>query len=129
MHVAQAKQGDNIRLMRLCHERITQEYDQIHLVLGDHRSDLLVTPKWPGQETVHLQPGFLDDAGSCRACGIQIVLSEYMLVGRDEIDHLVLFSVVGYQRDIQNKETLLSFPNSFSNSSDAIIHPLSRSDA
>ncbi|MNW21144.1 hypothetical protein D3C71_2218920 [compost metagenome] len=62
MHITQAKQCGNIRLMRLSHQGITQEDHQIHLILGDEGSDLLVTTERTRQEAVYIQFGVIHDS-------------------------------------------------------------------
>ena len=76
VYVAQAQQIHFIGLMGLRADRVSEEEQQVDLVAGDARSDLLVAPMGAGQKTLDAQARGLRHKLARRTCRAQIVLEK-----------------------------------------------------
>ena len=100
VYVAQAQQIHFIGLMGLRADRVSEEEQQVDLVAGDARSDLLVAPMGAGQKTLDAQARGLRHKLARRTCRAQIVLGKHAAVCNTELHHQFLFGVMRNQRNV-----------------------------
>ena len=85
VYVAQAQQIHFIGLMGLRADRVSEEEQQVDLVAGDARSDLLVAPMGAGQKTLDAQARGLRHKLARRTCRAQIVLGKHAAVVNNKL--------------------------------------------
>ncbi|MNP78540.1 hypothetical protein D3C76_1761790 [compost metagenome] len=86
--------------MGLGHQRVTQENDQVHLVLGNQRADLLVPAQRARQESVDFQRSILHDLLPGRSRGIEPFIFKNMFVGDGEIDNILFLAIMSNKCDV-----------------------------
>ena len=115
VYVAQAQQIHFIGLMGLRADRVSEEEQQVDLVAGDARSDLLVAPMGAGQKTLDAQARGLRHKLARRTCRAQIVLGKHAAVCNTELHHQFLFFIMSYKGyiHIYFLQTFISFQINF----------------
>ena len=64
-----------IRFMRLGSQRISQENNQINLIMLDLSTDLLLSSQMAGKKFMNIQIGYFLDQPSGRTCCVKIILT------------------------------------------------------
>ena len=86
--------------MRLWIQRVPEKQQQVHLVAGDARGDLLVAALGTAQKALDLQTGSLRYHFARRSRGAQEVAAEHAAIGNTKLDHQFFFGVVGDECDV-----------------------------
>ena len=97
MLVAQA--GDGVHVLRVG-LRVAEEEHEVDLVVGDARADLLRAALRAGQIQRDRQPRRLGNELARGVRGADVVTGENAAVGNAELDHKLLFAVMGEKSDI-----------------------------
>ena len=99
VHIAEAQQRVDIRLVRLHGERVAQEDDEIDLLRRDAGTDLLVAAKRAGHHGLDVETEGLIDQGPGRMRGDEMEFTEQLLVMADEFQHFIFLFIMGYKCD------------------------------
>ena len=94
VHVAQAKQVCVIRLIRLGIERIAEKQQQVDLIIGNARGDLLVAAQSAAEKCLDFKPRCVRDELAGGTGSAQGVSGKGAAVGNAELNHQFLFGIV-----------------------------------
>ena len=94
MHIAQTRDGVNVRLVLRVGHRIAEKQHKVDLVVGDARGNLLLAALHAGQTLVDLEAGRLLDELAGRAGRADIMLCQNTAVCHTELNHQFFFAVM-----------------------------------
>ena len=99
VYIAQAQQIQLVRLMGLRIDGVAEEQQQVDLIAGNARCNLLVAAMGTGQEALNGQACGLADHLSRSARGHQRMLAQHAAVCDAELHHQFFFGIMGNQRN------------------------------
>ena len=97
MHVTKSHNNVDIRFMALGREGITQENNQIDLVVFNLGADLLHPSEMACQKLMDREVGHLFNQPACCTGGADIIFGEYPPVCNAEVLHQLFLRIMCYQ--------------------------------